>query len=174
MREAKLSDEVSGEIYPDLFSGGSSGYSIRVNVSHPLVRKRFTIAHEVAHFLRHRDRISNSLIDDRMYRSRLGTTVESEANQLAADLLMPRRLVGQFRNSGITTPRDLANKFNAKTKRAGAFYETYREAWHLLKEPQPTETPEQKSKMQPTKILRAPNLPLSVQRVSLSAYNLTS
>jgi hypothetical protein len=29
----------------------------------------------------------------------------------------------------------------AKTKRAGAFYETYREAWHLLKEPQATETP---------------------------------
>jgi len=28
-----------------------------------------------------------------------------------------------------------------KTKRAGAFYETYREAWHLLKEPQATETP---------------------------------
>jgi hypothetical protein len=29
----------------------------------------------------------------------------------------------------------------AKTKRAGAFYETYREAWHLLKEPEATETP---------------------------------
>ncbi len=31
-----------------------------------------------------------------------------------------------------------------KTKRAGAFYETYREAWHLLKEPEATETPEHK------------------------------
>jgi hypothetical protein len=29
-------------------------------------------------------------------------------------------------------------------RRAGAFYETYREAWHLLKEPQATETPEHK------------------------------
>jgi hypothetical protein len=28
-----------------------------------------------------------------------------------------------------------------KTKRAGAFYETYREAWHLLKELETTETP---------------------------------
>ena len=27
-----------------------------------------------------------------------------------------------------------------KTKRVGAFYETYREAWHLLKEPDATET----------------------------------
>lgn len=27
-----------------------------------------------------------------------------------------------------------------KTKRAGAFYETYREAWHLLRQPETTET----------------------------------
>jgi hypothetical protein len=30
----------------------------------------------------------------------------------------------------------------SKTKRAGAFYETYREAWHLLKQPDATETSE--------------------------------
>lgn len=31
-----------------------------------------------------------------------------------------------------------------KTKRAGAFYEAYREAWHLLKEPEATETSDRK------------------------------
>ena len=29
-----------------------------------------------------------------------------------------------------------------RSKRAGGFYETYREAWHLLKQPEPTETSE--------------------------------
>lgn len=116
VHEAMLGSDISGEIYPDLFAGGSSGYSIRINASDPEVRKRFTVAHEVAHFLRHRDRINNSLIDDRMYRSRLGKTVEAEADQLAADLLMPRRLVGRLRQSGITSPEELAARFKVSTK----------------------------------------------------------
>jgi IrrE N-terminal-like domain len=84
VREFDLGAEVSGEIFPDLFSRGSSGYTIRVNAAHPLVRRRFTVAHELAHFLRHRNRISNRLVDDQMYRSHLGKTVEAEAEQLAA------------------------------------------------------------------------------------------
>ena len=55
-----------------------------------------------------------------------------------------------------------------KTKRAGAFYETYREAWHLLKEPQATETPEHKKLEAATKILGEPNLPPLTPRVSLN------
>jgi hypothetical protein len=102
----------SGEIFRDIRKGGFSGYSIRVNASDPPVRKRFTAAHELAHFLRHRDRFTNRLIDDKMYRSGLGSGVEGEANRLAADLLMPRRLVRQLRASGITSPQELARAFN--------------------------------------------------------------
>jgi hypothetical protein len=112
VREAKLNAEISGEIFPDLLKGGASGYSIRVNASHAFVRRRFTVAHELAHFLRHRNRIENRLVDDRMYRSRLGNTVEGEAQRLAADLLMPRELIRQFRARGIDSPEELATKFN--------------------------------------------------------------
>jgi hypothetical protein len=35
-----------------------------------------------------------------------------------------------------------------KTKRAGAFYEIYREAWNLLKEPEATEAAQNKNKME--------------------------
>jgi Zn-dependent peptidase ImmA (M78 family) len=65
----------------------------------------------MAHFLKHRDRVQNRLRDDRMYRSGLGTTVENEANALAADLLMPRRVVARLRNSGMKDVRTLASKF---------------------------------------------------------------
>jgi hypothetical protein len=112
VRQARLGDEVAGEIFPDLHRGGPSGYTIRVNTFDPPRLKRLTIAHEVAHFLRHRDRISNRLVDDRMYRSRLGTTKEREAEELAYDLLMPRALIAEFRSAGMRDPQQLAERFN--------------------------------------------------------------
>lgn len=111
IRERNLESN-SGEIVRDIERGGFSGYCILVNAVHAWVRKRFTIAHEIGHFLRHRDRISNRLIDDHLYRSSLGNTKENEANRLAADLLMPRRLIAQFRAEGITGPEEMALKFN--------------------------------------------------------------
>jgi hypothetical protein len=111
VRQGKLGTN-SGEIFRDIRRGGFSGYCIRVNADHPQVRKRFTVAHELAHFLRHRDRFTNRLVDDRMYRSGLGKTVEAEANRLAADLLMPRTLLSEFRGAGINTPEELAAKFD--------------------------------------------------------------
>ncbi len=102
----------SGEIFRDLRRGGFSGYSILVNENHPRVQQRYTIGHELGHFLRHRDRVRNRLVDDRMYRSGLGETVEREADALAADLLMPRRMIGALRAQGISTPPELATKFD--------------------------------------------------------------
>lgn len=102
----------AGEIVRDVRRGGFSGYSIRVNASDPHVRQRYTIGHEIAHFLRHRDRVQNRLRDDQMYRSGHGTTVENEADALAADLLMPRRVIGELRKAGVTRVEELAAKFD--------------------------------------------------------------
>jgi len=102
----------AGEIFRDIRAGGFSGYSIRINANDPHVRQRFTIGHEIGHFLRHRDRVQNRLIDDKMYRSGHGKTVEEEADALAADLLMPRKLVGQFRKAGMSNAEELAAKFD--------------------------------------------------------------
>ena len=55
----------------------------------------FTVAHEIAHFLLHRDRIGSSLTDDQMYSSGLSTQEEVAANSLAADILMPRPLLAE-------------------------------------------------------------------------------
>jgi hypothetical protein len=102
----------AGEIVRDIRRGGFSGYSIRINTNDPHVRQRYTIGHETAHFLLHRDRVQNRLRDDRMYRSGLGTTREKEADALAADLLMPRRIIGELRKSGINNAEELAAKFD--------------------------------------------------------------
>ena len=115
VRQGNLGDN-SGMIFRDLARGGFSGYSILVNSTDSRVRKRFTLAHELSHFLRHRNRIINRLVDDRMYRSSLGDTREAEANQLAADLLMPRRLIGQFRQSGLTNVKELASRFEVSVE----------------------------------------------------------
>jgi hypothetical protein len=115
VRQADIGEN-SGEIFRDLARGGFSGFCIVVNAAHPKVRKRFTVAHELGHFLMHRDRITNRLIDDRMYRSRLDSTKETEANQRAADLLMPRKLIGELRLAGIKSVEELASRFEVSTQ----------------------------------------------------------
>jgi Zn-dependent peptidase ImmA (M78 family) len=56
--------------------------------------------------------VRNRLRNDKMYRSGQGTTVENEANALAADLLMPRKIIGELRKAGVTGVGDLAGKFD--------------------------------------------------------------
>lgn len=85
---ATLPMNISGMIQPR-----GNGYVIKVNRFEPKERQRFTIAHEIAHFLLHKDRILNGVTDSVLYRSRLSSALEAEANRLAADILMPREAV---------------------------------------------------------------------------------
>lgn len=68
----------------------SDSYSIFVNAVHSKARRRFTIAHELAHWILHRDIIGDGILDDGLYRSGLPTPIEVEANRFAADILMPK------------------------------------------------------------------------------------
>jgi Zn-dependent peptidase ImmA (M78 family) len=104
--ELDLGREVAGEIFRD--SDSDSGYSINVNASDPVVRKRFTVGHEIAHYLLHRDRFTDRLRDDSMYRSGLSDSVEQAANRLAADLLMPAKAIRELRAQGINTPEEMS------------------------------------------------------------------
>ena len=47
-----------------------------------------------------------------MYRCGHGTTVENEANALAADLLMPRRVIGELRKARAYSVEELAANFD--------------------------------------------------------------
>ena len=50
--------------------------------------------------------------DDALYRSRVSSKIEREANQLAADILMPRDLIeSELRNRDTISIEDLARHF---------------------------------------------------------------
>lgn len=72
-----------------------NGAAIGVNQQHPDGRKRFTIAHELGHYLlAHYDRFHLDLPSAEAGESPLfDWRLEREANQFAADLLMPAALV---------------------------------------------------------------------------------
>ena len=121
--------------WPDKLSGlirkNQERYEIFVNGQHPLVRRRFTIAHELAHFILHRDEIGNGITDDVLYRSGLSNKMEKEANQLAADILMPWKLLDPILDSGESDIRELADMFKVSPStmsiRLGVPYEGFGE-----------------------------------------------
>ena len=102
--------------WPDNISGSITKedgiYMIRSNADHSLVRRRFTIAHEIAHFVLHRDLIGDGVRDDALYRSHLGDVLERQANKYAATLLMPWSLVKQCMDEGAASISRLAKQLN--------------------------------------------------------------
>jgi len=96
LRFSPLDEELSGMIF---ISEGTP--IIGVNSLHPPNRQRFSIAHEIGHLVLHRNLISGKVHVDKEFRvqlvtlnrdatSALGTEgIEIQANQFAAELLMP-------------------------------------------------------------------------------------
>lgn len=103
--------------YPEFRSGhiqidDSGAASIIVNAKHSSARKRFTIAHEICHFINDMDYLRRHKVIDRdgsardpSYRMR-----EKRANEFAAELLMPEE---QFVDQWIALEdiEDVANYF---------------------------------------------------------------
>lgn len=87
VKVATLDIGISGEIFP--IYPGSSSFKIRINKHEVRPRQRFTLAHEIAHFLLHRSMIGDGISDNILFRSKLSNELEVEANRLAADILMP-------------------------------------------------------------------------------------
>lgn len=95
VRPSKFKDEVSG-----LLSIRDGRPTIGYNNLHPSVRRRFTIAHEMGHYILHRN--ESDLFVDKNYskvffrddKSSEGEYIrELEANAFAASLLMPRAML---------------------------------------------------------------------------------
>lgn len=91
IKVASMRTGVSGQIAKE-----DGQYIIRVNRNEARERQRFTIAHELAHYLLHRDVIDSSpdgITDNVLYRSGAPERIEFEANRLAADIVMPLKLI---------------------------------------------------------------------------------
>jgi Zn-dependent peptidase ImmA (M78 family) len=107
-----MSPEVSGRIIRRASRFGEERYRIEVNGSHHPRRQRFTLAHEIAHFLLHRDLLGAGIEDNEMYRSGLPDPIEWEADRYAAELLMPAKLVRMAYRAGATSVARLADAFD--------------------------------------------------------------
>ena len=97
---AYLEDDISGML--ERVSEGV--YKCTYNASHPMTRQRFTVAHEIGHYMLHRKLLGDGVDDNRAYRSTdagkyhntaIGPKQETEANRFAAAVLMPTNLVKQ-------------------------------------------------------------------------------
>ena len=62
----------------------------------------------MAHFLLHCELIGSGIVDDALYRSQLSSQVETEANRLAADILMPYTLIERLQKEGTRSVDGLA------------------------------------------------------------------
>ncbi len=97
-------------------------FVIRVNRHEAKHRQRFTLAHEIAHYLLHRDKIvaDGGWSENVLLRSGQPANVEYEANRLASDLVIPSAQLADATTeySGPMTPEvieDLARRFGVST-----------------------------------------------------------
>ena len=108
---------ISGQI------GEENGdFVIRINRHEAKHRQRFTLAHELAHFLLHRDLIVAEAVGQRMFRCVPASppNIEYEAGRLASDLVIPsdRLAEATAEYSGPMTSElieDLARRFRVST-----------------------------------------------------------
>lgn len=112
-------------------------YRITINAADPLTRQRFTLAHELGHYMLHRPLVGAGVDDDRAYRSTqsglyhntlIGPKEETEANRFAANVLMPYDMIERVQEErNIREPSEIARIFgvsrHAMSIRMGVPYE---------------------------------------------------
>lgn len=104
-KKADLEDEISGQL--EKLPLGK--FKISANKKNHYFRQRFTIAHELGHFLLHSHLIGEGLDDSKAYRStpdgkffneNIGRREETEANRFASRILMPKKVVTKHAENG--------------------------------------------------------------------------
>lgn len=93
-------------------------YRVMINAQHAPTRQRFTAAHELGHYIYHRNLLGAGVGDTRAYRAE-GTPLpnaairpvhERQANSFAANLLMPHSSINALRAQGVTSVQALAER----------------------------------------------------------------
>lgn len=116
-RFSDLPDHISGMIKR---VSGDDQWEIVINERHARVRQRFTAAHEIGHFIYHRPLLADGVSDTLAYRAdggempnaSIGPVQERQANNFAANLLVPSHWLTAAKAIGVTDPKELAGKFN--------------------------------------------------------------
>ena len=101
----EMDSDISGKLE---YKGGS--WIMTVNMKHPEVRQRYTMGHELGHYLNHRNSIK-SFEDTVFFRNSQKSSMEYMADQFAACLLMPESDINKLIEAGVNTVKMMANKF---------------------------------------------------------------
>lgn len=87
-------------------------YYLSVNKYHNVRRQRFTMAHELGHYILHRNRLNEIGRETILMREPTALTqVEREANDFASELLVPKAVLDSQINRGMNQIEDLADFF---------------------------------------------------------------
>ncbi|MCL7999647.1 ImmA/IrrE family metallo-endopeptidase [Brucella sp. 21LCYQ03] len=81
----------------------SDTFEIAINSKHHKNRQKFSMAHEYAHYLLHREKIASMPVGEQiLHRNQDKNSVEYQANKFASELLMPSNLVRKalIKNNG--------------------------------------------------------------------------
>lgn len=105
-RAPKIDPERRGAVY---FASREQSYVVLVNPEQSESSVRFTIAHELSHILLHSDKIGIDTLE--LYRRHKRSLIETEANELAIELLVPGRLLINKIRLGANDPKQLAETF---------------------------------------------------------------
>jgi Zn-dependent peptidase ImmA (M78 family) len=111
VKEVSLEDDLSGKLYRD---PETSKWVIEVNKEHHPNRKRYTIAHELAHFCLHRH-LKYNFVDRIYFRGGESNKPEWQANEFASAILIPAEKFRERIRSGVTKIEKLANEFQVST-----------------------------------------------------------
>lgn len=99
--------------------GGLSGslqnigdmWIMKINSKHHKNRQRFTMAHELGHYIMHKDK--NAIFTDTtFFRGAEYNTMEFAANEFASSVLMPLNEIKDLLNKGVRELEDLSDTFN--------------------------------------------------------------
>lgn len=121
VHEADLDRNISGFI--ERISGNE--WAIYLNQWESKLRQNFTIAHELGHFIKHRDiLLSGSHIDQVLFRDTENSAIEMEASEFAANLLMPKNKFDEYIKNGINNIEELSKKFGVSS--AAIRYRAYK------------------------------------------------
>ncbi len=100
----KLAKTLGLDVFPEDLADANSGYLkatddgafIVVNKNHPSTRQRFTVAHEISHFVEHRDALRSHGQLDRNIAKDSDQKIETQADKMAAEILMPASSVTDY------------------------------------------------------------------------------
>lgn len=92
----------------------SGRWVIGVNSLHHPRRQNFTIAHELAHYCLHTENMSD-FEDTVLFRNGDSNSVEAQANNFAAELLMPENAFREYISNNSSNIEEIANHFNVST-----------------------------------------------------------